>query len=144
MRKHPVTADRTSIVGRVAIEGKSTHIADVGSDPELTLLQSPGVARVRTALGVPMLREGKARRRSGVDKDQARAVHRQADRAGRDLRAIENVRPSPGDEAGREVRCNIAKVAKLSHYRGTRLRERSRKFGEMARPVAFLPSHNHW
>ena len=45
--------------------------------------------------------------------------------------------------AGR-VRCNIAKVAKLSHYRGTRLRERSRKFGEMARPVAFLPSHNHW
>jgi signal transduction histidine kinase len=59
MRKHPVIADRTSIVGRVAIEGKSIHIADVGSDPELTLLQSPGVARVRTALGVPMLREGK-------------------------------------------------------------------------------------
>ena len=58
MRKHPVTADRTSIVGRVAIEGKSIHIADVGSDPKLTLLQSPGVARVRTALGVPMLRGG--------------------------------------------------------------------------------------
>ena len=59
MRKNPVAADRTSIVGRVAIEGKSIHIADVSAEPELALLQAPGVARIRTVLGVPLLREGK-------------------------------------------------------------------------------------
>jgi signal transduction histidine kinase len=59
MKKHPVRADRTSIVGRVALEGKSIHIADIETDPELTLLQASAVAKVRTALGVPMLREGK-------------------------------------------------------------------------------------
>src|SRR5262249_56089047 len=51
-------ADRTSIVGGVALAGRSIHIPDVQDDSELTLMQAPGVARVRTALGVPMLREG--------------------------------------------------------------------------------------
>jgi signal transduction histidine kinase len=58
MRNHPLGPDRTSIVGRVALEGRSIHIPDVQGDPELTLMQASGVARVRTALGVPMLREG--------------------------------------------------------------------------------------
>jgi two-component system NtrC family sensor kinase len=59
MKKHPVRADRTSIVGRVALEGKSIHVADIQTEPELTLLQASAVAKVRTALGVPMLREAK-------------------------------------------------------------------------------------
>jgi GAF domain-containing protein len=59
MKKHPVRADRTSIVGRVALEGKSIHIADIETDPELTLLHASAVEKSRTALGVPMLREGK-------------------------------------------------------------------------------------
>jgi hypothetical protein len=58
MRNHPLTPDRTSIAGRVVLEGRSIHIPDVQGDPELTLMQASGVARVRTALGVPMLREG--------------------------------------------------------------------------------------
>jgi len=58
MRNHPLRPDRTSIVGRVVLEGRSIHIPDVQDDLELTLTQASGVARTRTALGVPMLREG--------------------------------------------------------------------------------------
>jgi signal transduction histidine kinase len=58
MRNHPLGPDRTSVAGRVVLEGQSIHIPDVQGDSELTLMQAPGVARVRTALGVPMLREG--------------------------------------------------------------------------------------
>jgi signal transduction histidine kinase/putative methionine-R-sulfoxide reductase with GAF domain len=57
MRNHPLGPDRTSVAGRVALAGRSIHIPDVQGDSELTLLQASGVARVRTALGVPMLRE---------------------------------------------------------------------------------------
>jgi GAF domain-containing protein len=59
MKAHPVIADRTSVVGRVAMEGTVVQIADVQADPELTLLQARSVERVGTVLGVPMLREGK-------------------------------------------------------------------------------------
>ena len=59
MRSHPVAADRTSIVGRVVLAGKSVHIRDAGADPELTLLQARGVEKNRTVLGVPLLRDGK-------------------------------------------------------------------------------------
>jgi two-component system, NtrC family, sensor kinase len=58
MRNHPLRPDRTSIVGRVVLEGQSIYIPDVQGDSELTLMQASGVTRVRTALGVPMLREG--------------------------------------------------------------------------------------
>ena len=58
MRSHPVAADRTSIVGRVVLAGKSVHIPDADADPELTLLQARGVEKNRTVLGVPLLREG--------------------------------------------------------------------------------------
>jgi signal transduction histidine kinase/uncharacterized membrane protein len=59
MLNHPIGPDPTSIVGRVALEGDTIHIADVQSDANLTLLQAPGVVKVRTALGIPLLREGK-------------------------------------------------------------------------------------
>ena len=59
MRSHPVAADRTSIVGRVVLAGKSVHIPDADADPELTFLQARGVEKNRTVLGVPLLRDGK-------------------------------------------------------------------------------------
>ena len=59
MKNHATTVDRTSIAGRAVLEGKAVQIADVQSEPELTLLRAaPGLANVRTLLGVPMLREG--------------------------------------------------------------------------------------
>src|SRR4051794_9452295 len=62
LRDHPrvpIAADRTSIVGRVVLAGKSVHIPDADADPELTLLQARGVEKNRTVLGVPLLRDGK-------------------------------------------------------------------------------------
>ena len=59
MRSHPVAADRTSIVGRVVLTGKSVHIPDADADPELTLPQARGLEKNRTVLGVPLLRDRK-------------------------------------------------------------------------------------
>ena len=59
MRSYPVAADRTSIVGRVVLAGKSVHIPDADADPELTFLQARGLEKNRTVLGVPLLRDGK-------------------------------------------------------------------------------------
>jgi GAF domain-containing protein len=59
MKSHPTMADRTSIAGRVVLEGKSIHVADITQDPELTLPRAaPGGVNVRTLLGVPLLRGG--------------------------------------------------------------------------------------
>jgi signal transduction histidine kinase len=59
MKSNATTADRTSMAGRAVLEGKPVHVADIQSDPELTLLRAaPGAANVRTLLGVTMLREG--------------------------------------------------------------------------------------
>ena len=54
---HPMTPGRSSITGRVALEGRVIHIADVAADPEYTLTQSIWMAKQRTTLGVPLLRE---------------------------------------------------------------------------------------
>ena len=50
--------DRGSISGRAVIEGKVIHVADVLADPEFTLLDAQKRGSFRTALGVPLLREG--------------------------------------------------------------------------------------
>jgi signal transduction histidine kinase len=56
---HPLTPGRSSITGRVALEGRVIHVADVAADPEYTITQSIGMAKQRTALGVPLLRDDK-------------------------------------------------------------------------------------
>jgi len=54
----PVQMDRSSIAGRALVEGRIVQIIDVKADREYTF--SPGLdsGDFRTALGVPMLREG--------------------------------------------------------------------------------------
>ena len=59
MTSHPIFPSRASMVGRVALEGKAIHIMDVQTDTELTYIRAPGVERLGTGLGVPLLREGK-------------------------------------------------------------------------------------
>jgi signal transduction histidine kinase len=46
-------------VGRTVLEGNTIHVGDVLADPEYTLLEWARQARIRTALGIPLLREGK-------------------------------------------------------------------------------------
>jgi GAF domain-containing protein len=52
----PIKPERGSVNGRVLLEGKVVHIADVKTDPEYNFAQR--FDAYRTVLGVPMLREG--------------------------------------------------------------------------------------
>jgi GAF domain-containing protein/anti-sigma regulatory factor (Ser/Thr protein kinase) len=54
---HPLVPGRGSITGRVALEGRAIHVADVAADQEYELSQSVRMAKQRTTLGVPLLLE---------------------------------------------------------------------------------------
>jgi GAF domain-containing protein len=56
--QHPRRADRGSVTGRTALEGKVVHVHDVNSDPEYTWSEAQQLGGYRTVLGVPLLRDG--------------------------------------------------------------------------------------
>jgi two-component system, NtrC family, sensor kinase len=58
LARNPVTIDRSSVTGRVALERGTIHVPDVLADPEFKQLDWQKVGRQRTVLGVPLLREG--------------------------------------------------------------------------------------
>jgi two-component system, NtrC family, sensor kinase len=53
-----VRAERGSITGRCAIEGKVIHVTDVLADPEYTWHGAQKIGGYRAGLGAPLLREG--------------------------------------------------------------------------------------
>jgi two-component system, NtrC family, sensor kinase len=58
VRSMPVKPDRGNVSGRALLEGRSVHIPDIFADPEYTFAEAQELGGLRTALGVPMLREG--------------------------------------------------------------------------------------
>jgi class 3 adenylate cyclase len=58
VRERVYTPERGSIIGRTVLEQGVVHIDDVLEDQEYALPELQKVAGYRTALGVPMLREG--------------------------------------------------------------------------------------
>ena len=60
IRNTPVQMDRGSIAGRALVEARIVQIPDVKADPEYTFSPGLDLGDFRTALGVPMLREGVA------------------------------------------------------------------------------------
>jgi len=58
IRSTPIKAERGSASGRALVEGRVVHIADVKADPEYTFVEASRLGDIRTALCVPMLREG--------------------------------------------------------------------------------------
>jgi GAF domain-containing protein len=53
-----IKADRSSVSGRALVEGRVVQIPDVKADPDYTWNEAQRLGGFRTALGVPMLREG--------------------------------------------------------------------------------------
>jgi two-component system NtrC family sensor kinase len=58
VRTVPVVPDRGSASGRALLEGIVVHIPDVQADPDYTFNEAQRLGDFRTALAVPMLREG--------------------------------------------------------------------------------------
>ena len=58
LARHPIAPDRGTLAGRVALEGRPIHIADVHADPEYKWQEAKNVLRMRTTMGVPLVRDG--------------------------------------------------------------------------------------
>ena len=58
MKTHPIAIGRGTLVGRTVLEGKPVQIEDVLADPEYIFKDAARIGNYRTALGVPLLREG--------------------------------------------------------------------------------------
>ena len=56
---HPIPASRASVYGRVIERQAVVHIVDVLADPEYGFSRAQQLAGYRTALGAPMLRDGR-------------------------------------------------------------------------------------
>jgi signal transduction histidine kinase len=60
LQRNPILPGRGSGTGRAVLEGKIIHIPDVLDDPEYSFTEGQKVGGYRTALYVPLMREGAA------------------------------------------------------------------------------------
>jgi GAF domain-containing protein/CheY-like chemotaxis protein/anti-sigma regulatory factor (Ser/Thr protein kinase) len=58
MENRPLEPGRGSTAGRTVPERHAVHIHDVLADPEYKMIDEANVGRIRTMLGVPLMREG--------------------------------------------------------------------------------------
>ena len=49
---------RDTVTGRTLLERQTVQIADITTDPEYALSAAASVGKIRTVIGVPLLREG--------------------------------------------------------------------------------------
>ena len=58
LRRTPHTPNRGTLVGRTVLEKRAIHLPDVRADREYKLSEAIRLMKLRTSLGVPLLREG--------------------------------------------------------------------------------------
>jgi GAF domain-containing protein len=58
MDAHPIRPGRETITGRVFMDGKPVHVADVQEDPEYRFGDAPVIGDYRAVLAVPLMRAG--------------------------------------------------------------------------------------
>ena len=58
MHAHPIRPGRETITGRVFMDGKPVHVADVKEDPEYRFGNAPTIGAYRAVLAVPLMRDG--------------------------------------------------------------------------------------
>jgi signal transduction histidine kinase len=58
MHANPIRPGRETITGRVFMDGKPVHVADVQSDLEYNFGQAPTIGAYRAVLAVPLMRDG--------------------------------------------------------------------------------------
>jgi GAF domain-containing protein len=73
VRERIYVPERGSVIGRTLLERQVVHILDVLDDPEYTLTDIQRAGGFRTALGVPMLREGELIGAIAVGRREVRA-----------------------------------------------------------------------
>ena len=122
LRTLPIARDRGKFVGRAFLTGELVHLPDVLADPEYTFVEAPTIGQFRSALGVPLIRQGQvegvfalARPKPGGFTDrEIELVRTFSDQA---LIAIENVRLFERG-AGEDPRSDRIPGTANGHFRG--------------------------
>jgi two-component system NtrC family sensor kinase len=97
MQRHPIRPGRGTTTGRVVLTGSIVHVPDVLDDPEYTFTEAQKLGGFRTALGVPLIRDGKVAgvftlARSRVEPFTQREIELVQTFSDQAVIAIENVR----------------------------------------------------
>jgi class 3 adenylate cyclase/putative methionine-R-sulfoxide reductase with GAF domain len=134
----PLRADRSSVTGRVVLDGKTVQIPDVLADPEYRATDHQRAFGYRTILGVPLLRDGTTIGTFSLNRDevslftdkQIELVTTFADQA---VIAIENARLL------KELRERTQEVEKLNQHLEQRVADQVGEIERMGRLRRFLP-----